>query len=81
MAIGANVSLHLRNVTVRQILNAVTKATDTYSEVEMPLGWEYFYDSQRRNGQASVDSWKLLTTTPTDWKELIEEARKNARRQ
>jgi hypothetical protein len=69
VAVGPEMTLHLRNVTVRQILNAVTEASDANAEVEAPLGWEYSYVPQTEATHINRDSWRLLMTVPPDWKE------------
>lgn len=75
VAIGTVVTLHLRDVSVRQILNAVSEVTDAHPEVDTPLGWEYSYQPPSAPGQESVRAWRLLMTLPTDWHQQMEKER------
>lgn len=72
VAIGPTVTLHLRDVSVRQILNAVTQATDARSDVDTPLGWEFAYQPPSAPGRQGVRTWRLLMTLPTSWHERVE---------
>jgi hypothetical protein len=80
VAIGPEITLHLSNVTVRQILNAVTEASDANAGVEAPLGWECSYEAKTAAGRGVPNTWRLLTTLPPDWREHVEESKEKVRR-
>ena len=80
VAIGPEITLHLRNVTVRQILNAVTEASDANAGVEAPVGWECSYEAKAAVGSGARNTWRLLTTLPPDWKEHVKESEDHVRR-
>jgi hypothetical protein len=80
VAIGPEITLHLRNVTVRQILNAVTEASDANAGVEAPVGWECSYEAKAAAGRGALNTWRLLTTLPPDWKEHVKKKEEGVRR-
>jgi hypothetical protein len=62
----APVNLHLRDVTVRQILNSVTEEWEKSAENnDMPVGWLYSYDPE-----AIVEKhvWNFQWSLPDGWK-------------
>jgi hypothetical protein len=66
---GALVTLHLRDVTVRQILNAVSEATEKAAPIEGPLGWLYSPASKSPSGKGPVGYWRMFMTLPHNWLE------------
>jgi hypothetical protein len=80
VAIGPEITLHLSNVTVRQILNAVTEAADANAGVEAPLGWECSYEAKAAAGRGVLNTWRLLTTLPPDWREHVGKSRQDGPR-
>ena len=66
---GSMVTLQLRNVTVRQILDAVSKATEGYGPPDMPLGWAYLFEPDP-SSNVPKHSWKPLYSLPRDWRSL-----------
>ncbi len=64
VAVGPNVTLHLRNVTVREILNAVAVAT----EGDDPYGW--IYRTTTQTGQRRP-YWGVFPSNPPNWKDLV----------
>jgi hypothetical protein len=66
---GPRVTLHLRNVTVRQILNSVSEASEQSPVEFMPLGWVCSVqpDSTARGGVRSV--WRIHWSVPSNWKQ------------
>ena len=73
VAVGTAVKLSLRNVTVRQILCAVSEATEDTGPKDVPLGWEYSFDPQMMFKPGAVQSWRLLMTFPHNWAEQVRE--------
>jgi len=66
--VGPKVTLHLQNVTVREILNAVAIATEKGGEGQAPLGWIY---RPIRTGW-KAPRWGLFYSLPPNWKDLLE---------
>lgn len=64
---GATISIHLRNVTVREILNAVAKTTEQKPFRDYPMGWQYSFDPKTSFKPGGVQSWKVLLTLPFNW--------------
>lgn len=61
-------TLHLRGVTVRQILNAVTKATEKFPAERPPLGWICSFEADATMPAGGKYSWSVHTSVPHDWK-------------
>ena len=68
---GPAITLHLRNVTVREILNSVSEATEKTASKQTPLGWAYSPPSKSAPGKAAVEYWRLLETLPSNWLEQL----------
>lgn len=64
---GPLVTLQLQNVTVRQILNAVSNATEGYGPPDIPQGWAYLSEPDP-NSSVPKHSWKPLYSLPRDWR-------------
>lgn len=64
---GPVVTLQLCYITVRQILNAVSKATEGYGPPDIPLGWAYLSEPDPKSN-VPVHSWKPLYSLPRDWR-------------
>jgi len=71
---GATINMHLRNVTVREILNTVGEAAEKRPFQAYPFGWEYSFDPKTSFGPGGVESWKALMTLPSNWIEQAREA-------
>ncbi len=73
-SVGYDVTLHLRSVTVRQVLNAVTEATEKLPTQHLPLGWvaSFRLDPSLRAGRAY--SWSVHGSVPHNWKEEVEKS-------
>lgn len=69
---GPTVTLHLKDVTVRQILNAVSEATEKSVPREEPMGWVYSPAARSPSGKGEVEYWRLFMTLPHNW---LEQAR------
>ena len=61
------ISLHLQNVTVREILNAVSVGTERFAEPYTPLGWVYTFEPDR-----SRYSWTFHWSVPKQRKQVEE---------
>lgn len=62
------VTLHLKNTTVRQILNAVSEATEQFPPDHQPLGWSYLYQPDQVLKTGGKHLWMFLFTAPKNWK-------------
>jgi hypothetical protein len=66
---GPGISLDLHNVTIRDILNAVTEADANVVEHvtlhDLPVGWVHKLEPDQE-GHA-VDTWSFLSPVPHDW--------------
>jgi hypothetical protein len=71
--VGPLVTLHLRDVTVRQILNAVSKTTEKAAPKEGAWGWVYSPVPKSPSIQGAVDYWRLFGTMPHNWLEQVHE--------
>jgi hypothetical protein len=69
---GPTISLHLRNVTVRDILNAVTEATEQFPANYSPMGWAYSFQSNPSLPGGGIHTWSWLWSAPHDWKNQSE---------
>jgi hypothetical protein len=70
-AAGATITLHLKNVTVRDILNAVSQAMDQFPADEPPLGWVYSFSPKPSSPQGGTHAWMFLWSTPAAWKQAV----------
>lgn len=66
---GPTVTLHLRNVTVRQILNAVSEAGENSTANLAPLGWVSTFSRNPELPAGGKYSWAALPSAPRDWKQ------------
>jgi hypothetical protein len=67
-SVGPTFTLHLRRVTVRQILNAVTKATEKFPAERSPLGWACTFKADPTLPAGGVYTWDVHWSVPHDWK-------------
>lgn len=68
---GPKITLHLRNATVREILNAATVATENPEgdgRDDYPIGW--IYRTSTRTGEKKPN-WGVFLSLPPNWKELL----------
>lgn len=70
---GPTVTVHLRNTTVREILNAVSEATDQFPATDAPLGWMYTFLRTSQSGTGGIHSWMFLWSAPSTWKKQQEQ--------
>ena len=68
VGIGPLVTLHLRDVTVREILDAVGIATESSGPHALPLGW--LFTTKHPTGSAPVPHWQLFASIPGNWRDL-----------
>lgn len=73
------VSLHLRNVTLRQILSAISEATEGSPSNYSPLGWVYSFEPNPALPAGGKHSWMWLISVPHNWKEEAEKGRHTLR--
>jgi hypothetical protein len=73
---GPRVTLHLKNVTVREILNAASVASESSFPQSAALGWTYTFDPGRPLISGYRYTWGTLYSLPAGWKYKM---RKNER--
>jgi hypothetical protein len=61
---GPDITLHLENVTVREILNAVSEFTQRAGLTGTPLGWLYAFDPASTPNVGNVQYWRCLISLP-----------------
>lgn len=67
------ISLHLRNVTLRGILNAVSEATETRPAKDAPLSWLYTFKPDANLPAGGEHMWSAFCTVPYNWKQQTNE--------
>lgn len=72
---GPTVTVRLRNVTVREILNAITEATEQFPPQYAPVGWVYSFKRDPALPSGGKHSWAFLFSVPHNWKEEAEKAK------
>jgi len=65
---GLTITLHLRNVTVREILNAVAQAGENFPADFAPTGWLCTLQPSRSSSVGCAYSWSVLWSVPHDWR-------------
>jgi hypothetical protein len=68
VAIGPLVTLHLRDTTLREILDTVSIATEAAGPDAFPLGWVFSMEPTKDSGLAP--KWHLMVGAPGNWKQL-----------
>lgn len=66
---GPRISLHLHDTTLRQILNAVSNATDNFPPEQQPLGWLYSFKEDPSLPMGGAHAWTFLWSAPANWKQ------------
>lgn len=61
---GTDIALHLENVTVREILNAVSGFTQREGLNGTPLGWLYAFDPASNAKVGYVQYWRCMINLP-----------------
>ncbi len=68
-AAGPGITLHLRDVSIREILNAVTlTSVDVFPPEQLPAGWVYRFRSDAELESGARHSWGVHWSMPSDWK-------------
>lgn len=65
---GPSVTLHLRNVTVRQILNATVEASEASFPRRSVRGWVYKFDPDKSLMSGYRYRWGTLYSLPNGWR-------------
>ena len=66
---GPEVTIHLEGVTVREVLNAVSIATENSpDDNELPVGWVFAV--QHPSPSVSVPNWRILIAVGGNWRKL-----------
>jgi hypothetical protein len=68
------VTLHLKNVTVRDILNAAALASEKSFSHSAPLGWVYTFDPAKPLTSGYRYTWATLNSLPYGWKDRMRKA-------
>ena len=68
------ITLHLKNVTVRDILNSATLASDLSFPRSEALGWVYAFDPSRPLSSGSRYRWATLYSLPNGWRYKMRKA-------
>lgn len=65
---GPTVTLHLRDVSVREILNAVSVATEQFPGDHSPMGWVYAFRPDPTLPTGGQHTWIFHWSAPRGWK-------------
>ncbi len=65
---GTRVTLRLRNVTVRGILNSVSEETAQAPSEFRPLGWVYSFQPNPASPVGGTHAWTFHWSVPSNWK-------------
>jgi hypothetical protein len=79
ISMGPTATFHLRNVTVRDILNAASEATEQYPAKRSPLGWVYSFSPDSKSPLGGIHSWGVHWSVPANWKEEAAKGRTPSR--
>jgi len=78
---GSPITLHLKDVMVREILNAASKATEPFYEMgepgKAPSGWVYTFDPHLPKGY-SQHAWRRHFGLPLGWR-AVRDSKKNSK--
>lgn len=72
---GPPISLHLKDVTVRQILNAATVASESSFPERDIRGWVYTFDPAKPLSTGYRYTWATLYSLPHGWKYRMRQAK------
>jgi len=62
------ITLHLKNTTVRKILNAASEAMEQFPPDHQPIGWTYMFQPDPALPAGGKHSWAFLFSAPNNWK-------------
>jgi len=63
------VTLHLKNTTVRGILNAASEAMGEFPAQYQPVGWAYLLQPDPSLPAGGKHSWMFIFSAPKNWKQ------------
>lgn len=63
------VTLHLKNTTVRGILNAASEAMEEFPAQYQPVGWAYLLQPDPSLPAGGKHSWMFIFSAPKNWKQ------------
>lgn len=67
---NVTITLHMKNTTVRQILNAASEAMEQLPPDHQPIGWGYLYEPDPASPVGGKHSWAFLFSAPRNWKQV-----------
>lgn len=62
------VTLHLKNTTVREILNAASEAMEEFPPQYQPVGWAYLFQPDPSLPAGGKHLWMFIFSAPKNWK-------------
>jgi hypothetical protein len=65
---NVTITLHLKDTTVRRILNAASEATEQFPPDLQPIGWTYLFQPDPASPIGGKHSWAFLFSAPRNWK-------------
>lgn len=74
-SVGPKVTLHLRNMTVREILNRVSEASEELLAKYLPLGWVASLRPDPALATGWAYSFRAFLTVPSTWKQQKRKAK------
>jgi hypothetical protein len=72
------ISLHMKDTTVRQILNATSEAMEQFPPDRQPIGWTYLFQPDPASPTGGKHSWAFLFSAPRNWKQDAAKSGPNA---
>jgi len=66
---NVTITLHLKDTTVRQILNAASEAMEQLPQEYQPVGWTYLFQPDPESLIGGKHSWAFLFSAPRNWKQ------------
>ena len=72
---GPTITLHMRESTVRQILNAVSEAMEQFPPNYQPTGWIYSFRPDSSSPIGGIHTWQFHWSVPHNWKEEAEKGK------
>lgn len=62
------VTLHLKNTTVREILNSASEAMEEFPPQYDPVGWAYLFEPDPSLPAGGKHSWMFVFSAPRNWR-------------
>jgi hypothetical protein len=66
---GPSITLHMKDTTVRQILNAASEVMEQFPPNHQPVGWTYLFQPDPASPGGGKHSWAFLFSAPRNWKQ------------